>query len=125
MTEHTAAADFKRGDAFVICLGTLAAETKSGKVVADKLMEQNVFTERQYTRAKKIAAGEKITVLCVGDSITQGTGAKNQANNYRQMTKASPRLKSAAAVCSVMPSLPASVNGSLHTKSPLPSFLSA
>ena len=83
MTEHTAAAaDFKRGDAFVICLGTLAAETKSGKVVADKLMEQNVFTERQYTRAKKIAAGEKITVLCVGDSITQGTGAKNQANNY-------------------------------------------
>ena len=82
MTEHTAAADFKRGDAFVICFGTLAAETKSGKVVADKLMEQNVFTERQYTRAKKIAAGEKITVLCVGDSITQGTGAKNQANNY-------------------------------------------
>lgn len=83
MTEHTAAsADFKRGDAFVICLGALAAETKDGKVVADKLMEQNVFTERQYTRAKKIAAGEKITVLCVGDSITQGTGAKNQANNY-------------------------------------------
>ena len=83
MTEHTAAAaDFKRGDAFVICLGALGAAAKDGKVVADKLMEQNVFTERQYTRAKKIAAGEKITVLCVGDSITQGTGAKNQANNY-------------------------------------------
>lgn len=83
MTEHTAAsAAFKRGDAFVICIGALTAETKSGKIVADRLMEQNVFTERQYTRAKKIAAGEKITVLCVGDSITQGTGAKNQANNY-------------------------------------------
>ena len=83
MTENTEArADFLRGDAFVICVGTLGAATKSGKPVADGLMEQNVFTEKQYARAKKIAAGEKITVLCVGDSITQGTGAKNQANNY-------------------------------------------
>lgn len=83
LVANTAArADFKRGDAFLICWNALGAKSKTGKVIADRLTGQNVFKEEQYTMAKKIASGETITVVCVGDSITQGTGAKNQSNNY-------------------------------------------
>lgn len=83
LVENTAArADFKRGDAFLICWNALGATSKAGKVIADRLTEQNVFNGEQYTMAKRIAAGEKITVVCVGDSVTQGTGAKNSANYY-------------------------------------------
>lgn len=82
VTNTAARADFKRGDAFLVCWNALGAKSKTGKGIANRLTEQHVFKEEQYTMAKRIAAGEKITVACVGDSITQGTGAKNSANYY-------------------------------------------
>lgn len=83
MTAHTVSSPgFTRGDAFAICVNALDATTKSGKCVAERLKEQNMFTDKQYARAKKIASGEKITVVCVGDSITYGYGAKKTDNSY-------------------------------------------
>lgn len=72
---------FLRGDAFGICWSALGALSKTGKTVAEKLMSAGVFNDARYTYAKRIAAGDTIRVVCVGDSITQGTGAKDPASN--------------------------------------------
>ncbi len=73
---------FLRGDAFVMCWAALGAATQGGDSVADTLMAADVFEDAQYSLAQRIAGGEIIKVVCVGDSITQGTGAKDQRNNY-------------------------------------------
>ncbi len=81
LIEHTeASAVFSRGDAFVACYNSLASKCKGGETVAEKLIKGNgftgsVITEKAYSFAKRIAEGETITVACVGDSITQGTGS--------------------------------------------------
>ncbi len=73
---------FLRGDAFCVCWAALGAATRSGNAMAEDLMASNMFDDAQYDLAKRIAGGEIIKVVCVGDSITQGTGAKDQRNNY-------------------------------------------
>lgn len=73
---------FLRGDAFRICWSALGARIKTGGTMAEKLMTAGIFDGSRYDLAKRIASGKKIRVVCVGDSITQGTGAKNQSNNY-------------------------------------------
>ncbi len=70
-----ASANFVRGNAFVACYNALASKCKGGKTVAEKLINSTVISEKAYGYAKRIAEGEVITVACVGDSITQGTGS--------------------------------------------------
>ncbi len=71
----TASGKFTRGDAFAACYNALLAKCKGGEGVADKFIKDEIITEKAYGYAKRIAEGEVITVACVGDSITQGTGA--------------------------------------------------
>lgn len=76
LVEHTEASlKFTRGDAFAACYNSLASKCKGGNTVAEKLIKNNVITEKAYGYAKRIADGDIITVACVGDSITQGTGS--------------------------------------------------
>ncbi len=76
LTAHTAAEEnYTRGDAFTACCNALSSKCKTGKTVAEKLIAENVITEKSYGYAKRILAGETIVVACVGDSLTQGTGS--------------------------------------------------
>lgn len=82
LVEHTeASAVFTRGDAFVACYNALVSKCKGGSTVAEKLIKDGVITEKAYEYAKRIAGGEVITVACVGDSVTQGTGSSS-ASKY-------------------------------------------
>ncbi|MBQ4150568.1 MAG: S-layer homology domain-containing protein [Clostridia bacterium] len=82
LIDHAEAVEnFTRGDAFVACYNSLESKTKGGKTVSDKLIETSVITKKAYGYAKRIANGETIIVACVGDSITQGTGA-SPASSY-------------------------------------------
>ena len=74
-----AVTDFLRGDAFKVCWLALGTVKKSGKKVADGLMEKQLFDETALAQATRMAAGEPIVVACVGDSLTQGTGSSNAA----------------------------------------------
>ena len=76
LIDHTEASlKFTRGDAFVACYNALASKCKGGNTVSDKLINNEVITEKAYGYAKRIANGETIVVACVGDSVTQGTGS--------------------------------------------------
>ncbi len=76
LIEHTEATEkYNRGDAFVACSNALSSKLKGGNTVAEKLIKNNVITEKAYGYAKRIADGETIVVACVGDSVTQGTGS--------------------------------------------------
>ncbi|MBQ9429016.1 MAG: hypothetical protein IJU41_05665, partial [Clostridia bacterium] len=76
LTDHGTASDaFVRKDAYNILAKSLSADTYAGDPVEDLLVENGVASARAIGFAKRIAAGEKITVVCVGDSITEGVGA--------------------------------------------------
>ena len=80
LIDHTKADEtFTRGDAFAACYMALESKCKGGKTVSEKLIEADVITEKAYGYAKRIANGETIVVACVGDSVTQGTGASPAA----------------------------------------------
>lgn len=72
---------YSRGDAFVACYNALISKCKGGNIVSEKLIDNNVITAKSLGYAKRIAEGEVITVACVGDSITQGTGSST-ASKY-------------------------------------------
>lgn len=79
LIDGTAKAEkFVRGNAFMACYNALASDTKSGKSVSDKLIAAGVIAENAYAYAKRIAAGETITVACVGDSITEGHSSSDR-----------------------------------------------
>lgn len=70
---------FTRGNAFMACYNALGSAAKSGKTVGEKLTAAGVITEKALGYAKRIAAGETITVACVGDSITEGHSSSDRA----------------------------------------------
>ncbi len=71
--------NFVRGSAFMACYNALASDAKSGKTVGEKLTAAGVITEKALGYAKRIAAGETITVACVGDSITEGHSSSDRS----------------------------------------------
>ena len=76
LIDHASASEkFTRGDAFAACYNSLESKCKEGKTVSEKLIKDEVITEKAYGYAKRIANGETIVVACVGDSVTQGTGS--------------------------------------------------
>ena len=92
LIEHTeASVAFSRGDAFVVCYNALISTCKGGNTVAEKLIKNNVISEKAYGYAKRIAEGETIVVACVGDSITQGTGSSS-ASKYSYPARLSQML---------------------------------
>lgn len=76
LVDHSTAYEkFTRKDAFKICVNALDVENNEGISVADLLVSGGKVSEKALGYAKRIAAGEKIIVACVGDSITEGAGS--------------------------------------------------
>jgi|GEM_PF-1268528 len=79
LLKDTAKAEkFTRGNAFMACYNALASDAKSGQSVGEKLTAAGVITNKALDYAKRIAAGETITVACVGDSITEGHSSSDR-----------------------------------------------
>ncbi len=75
----TASENFTKNDAFEICAAALEVKASDNELVGDKLVARGVLSEKALGFAKRIAVGERITVACVGDSITEGVGSSSAA----------------------------------------------